>query len=280
MATYAVGDVQGCHRELMALLTAVDFAPGRDRLWLTGDLVNRGPQSAEVLRTIMALGDSAVCVLGNHDLHLLALALLPEHRPRRRDTLGDVLDAPDRDALIAWLRQRPLLHVDTRLGVAMVHAGVPPQWTLSTAADCAREVEQTLRDPQAAVDFLRTMYGDTPVRWRSDVNGLERLRFITNCLTRMRYCTGSGDLDLAEKGPPRDDLDDLVPWYAMPGRCSRDTTIVFGHWSTLHLNAEDCRRHNVYPLDTGAVWGESLTALRLDDRVLFSVSSSLPLAHE
>jgi len=280
VATYAVGDIQGCCREFTALLAAIDFEPSRDRLWLTGDLVNRGPQSLAVLRAVMALEGSAVTVLGNHDLHLLALALLPRLAPRRRDTVHDVLDAPDCDALIDWLCEQPLLHVDAELGVAMVHAGLPPQWTVADAAACADEVAQALGDRHSRTAFLAAMYGDTPAHWQADLAGPDRLRFITNCLTRMRYIARDGTLDLSEKGPPQTAPTGLTPWYAMPERRSRDTTLVFGHWSTLRLGTAECRAHNVYPLDTGAVWGDRLTALRLEDRMLFSVSSTRPVAHE
>lgn len=280
MATYAVGDVQGCYRELMALLAAIDFEPHRDRLWLTGDLVNRGPESLAVMRAVMAFGDAAITVLGNHDLHLLALALLPGEALRRRDTVQDVLDAPDRDALIDWLCRQPLLHVDAALGIALVHAGLPAQWTIAEAISCADEVSQALSDPHTRMAFLGMMYGDRPVRWDADLSGPDRLRFITNALTRMRYATSDGALDLTEKGAPQTAPASLTPWYAIPQRRSRDTTVVFGHWSTLRLGAAECRAHNVYPLDTGAVWGDRLTALRLEDRMLFSVSSSLPLVHE
>jgi len=280
MATYAVGDIQGCHRELLNLLAAIGFCPRRDRLWLTGDLVNRGPHSHAVMREVMQLGDAAVTVLGNHDLHLLALALVPRSKLRRRDSVDDILAAPDRLDIIDWLRRQPLLHVDSARGFAMVHAGLPPDWSIDEASTYAAEVAGCLRDESRVGDFLEQMYGDTPARWDAALRGTARLRYITNCLTRMRYCRGDGALDLDAKGAPATVAGDLVPWYAVPERRSRDTTIVFGHWSTLRLDAADCRRHNVYPLDTGAVWGDRLTALRLEDYARFSVASSQAVSHE
>jgi bis(5'-nucleosyl)-tetraphosphatase (symmetrical) len=280
MATYAIGDIQGCAREFEALLRVIGFAPGHDRLWLTGDLVNRGPDSLGVLRRVRALGDAAITVLGNHDLHLLAIARVRGHKPRRRDTLDEILAAPDRDALLDWLRRLPLLHHDAALGCTLVHAGLPPQWSVAESLARAAEVEAALQDDARLVEFLEHMYGDTPAGWDPALGGRRRLRFITNCLTRMRYCHADGTLDLAAKGAPGSQDGGLLPWYALPGRRSRDSTIVFGHWSTLRLDGAACRAWNVYPLDTGAVWGDRLTALRLEDRVLFSVGSSLPVSFE
>jgi len=280
MATYAIGDIQGCHRELLNLLATIGFSPRHDRLWLTGDLVNRGPHSRAVMHEVMQLGDAAVTVLGNHDLHLLALALIPRTKLRRRDSVHDILAAPDRLDIIDWLRQQPLLHADPAHGFAMVHAGLPPDWSIAEASGHAAEVASCLRDETRVGDFLEQMYGDTPARWDPALEGTARLRYITNCLTRMRYCRSDGTLDLAAKGAPGTIAGDLVPWYAAPGRRSRDTTIVFGHWSTLRLGIAACRRYNVYPLDTGAVWGDRLTALRLEDYARFSVGSSQALSHE
>ncbi len=278
MATYAIGDLQGCHDEFLALLDAIDFHASRDRLWLTGDLVNRGPRSLAVLRTVIGLGDAAVTVLGNHDLHLLALAMVPGLTARRRDTLAEVLAAPDSEALLDWLRACPLLHHDTGLGYAMVHAGLPPQWTLAEATEHAAEVERALRDEPSARTFLAAMYGDEPRCWDPRLQGPERLRFITNCLTRMRYCDEAGNLDLDCKGAPDTVAPPLRPWFAVAGRASRDVPIVFGHWSTLRLDEADCARFNVYPLDTGAVWGGELTAMRLEDGARFQVPSAQALA--
>lgn len=272
MATYAIGDVQGCHREFLALLEAISFDEARDKLWLVGDLVNRGPQSAAVLRSMMALGASAVTVLGNHDLHLLACAYVPGIKPRRRDTLEDILDAPDREAMLAWLRRQPLLHHDATLGYTLVHAGLAPQWDLITAQACAREVEEVLRGDDF-VDFLAHMYGDEPTYWQASLRGHARLRYITNCLTRIRYCRADGSLDLKDKGEPTTESG-LIPWFRMQARASRDLRIVFGHWSTLRLAVAEWQRLRVYPLDTGAVWGGELTAMRLEDGTLFQVKST------
>lgn len=272
MATYAVGDLQGCDREFGALLARIGFDASRDRLWLVGDLVNRGPRSAEVLRRVMALGDCVTTVLGNHDLHLLACAWVPGVQPRRRDTLDGILNAPDRDALLAWLRRQPLLHHDAALGYTLVHAGLPPSWDLAIAQDCAREVETTLQG-EDCVDFLAHMYGDEPARWDASLTGHARLRFITNCLTRIRYCRPDGSIDLKDKG---DDgaASGLVPWFEMPVRASAPLRIVFGHWSTLRLPRARWSALQVYPLDTGAVWGGELTAMRLEDGALFAVKST------
>ena len=272
MATYAIGDVQGCHREFEALLEAINFDRAHDSLWLVGDLVNRGPQSAAVLRSVMALGERVVTVLGNHDLHLLACAFVPAAKPRRRDTLHDILSAPDRDDLLHWLRHQTLLHHDAALGYTLVHAGLPPQWDLATARSCASEVESALQSDDF-VEFLAHMYGDQPTRWDTTLSGQARLRFITNCLTRIRYCTADGAIDLKDKGESGSD-NGLTPWFAMPSRASRELRIVFGHWSTLRLPPTQWSALRVYPLDTGAVWGGSLTAMRLEDGARYQVKST------
>lgn len=277
MATYAIGDVQGCLREFEALLAAIDFAPAADRLWLVGDLVNRGPHSAAVLRAVMALGARAVTVLGNHDLHLLACAYVRGAKPRRRDTLDEILAAPDCDTMLNWLRHQPLLHHDTTLGYTMVHAGLPPQWDVDYAQARAREVETVLRSDDCG-DFLAHMYGDEPARWDPALQGHPRLRFITNALTRIRYCSADGAIDLKDKGEPSADSL-LVPWFDVPARASRRARIVFGHWSSLRLAQEWWAEAGVFPLDSGAVWGGELTAMRLEDGALFRVKSqtALPL---
>ncbi len=258
MAAYAIGDVQGCHERLLALLDVIGFDCARDRLWFCGDLVNRGPDSLATLRLVCSLGDAAVTVLGNHDLHLLAVAEggLP---PYRKDTLHDVLHAPDREALIDWLRTRPLLHHDAELGFTMVHAGLPPQWDLAQAQACAREVESVLVGDDYR-EFLHRMYGDQPLQWSPGLAGWDRLRFITNCFTRLRYCDDQGRLCLKAKGPPGTQPPPCRPWFAVPGRASRALNVVFGHWSTLGPRTEP----GVFALDTGCVWGGRLTALRLD----------------
>jgi bis(5'-nucleosyl)-tetraphosphatase (symmetrical) len=258
MAIYAIGDVQGCFDEMRTLLKEIDFHVGRDQLWFTGDLVNRGPKSLEVMRFVKGLAGDAVTVLGNHDLHLLAVA---EGRDRYRynDTFDDVLNAPDGDELLDWLRHRPLLHHDARLGYTLIHAGLPPQWDLAQAEACAAEVEAVLRGRRYG-EYFEHMYGNQPELWSDDLTGWERLRFITNCFTRLRYCDKDGRLALEEKGAPGSQTNGYLPWFAVPGRRSAGLNIVFGHWSTLGERADA----GAYPLDTGCVWGGSLTALRLD----------------
>ena len=268
MAYYAIGDVQGCHDDLMRLLHAVAFSAGQDRLWFTGDLVNRGPKSLATLRYVKSLGDRVVTVLGNHDLHLLAVAHGATGM-RPKDTFTDVLAAGDRAELLQWLRERPLLHHDAALGYTLIHAGLPPEWDLDTARRCAAEVEQVLRGDEAA-QFFTHMYGNQPDHWDEHLHGWPRLRYITNALTRLRYCDSRGRLALAYKGAPGGQPDSQVPWFASPQRRSRDMKIVFGHWSTLGR----CDAEGVYGLDTGCVWGGKLTALRLDDEKWFSVECS------
>lgn len=270
MATYALGDLQGCYDSVLALLEHIGFDAGHDRLWLTGDLVNRGPRSLEVLRLIHGLAERAVTVLGNHDLHLLAIAAGARKLDPADPSLAPVLAAPDRNVLLGWLRRRPLIHHDAVLGYTLLHAGLPPQWDLRRALSCAAEVERMLQQDDPAA-FLATMYGDTPDQWRDDLAGWERVRFITNCLTRMRYCDGTGRLALHEKGPIGSQPSGLLPWFEVPARASRSERIIFGHWSTLRLSPAAMRACQVYPLDTGCCWGERLTAMRLEDQRFFSV---------
>lgn len=259
MAIYAIGDIQGCYDALQRLLEHIDFQPGRDVVWFTGDLVNRGPQSLEVLRFVHGLGENAVCVLGNHDLHLLAVSQgIDDHRGNG-DTFDALLQAADRDTLIDWLRRRPLLHHDAALGYTLVHAGLPPQWDLATARACARELEAVLRGPQWQ-DFLARMYGDQPDCWSPALAGQERLRFIVNSFTRLRYCDTGGRLALKHKGAPGSQPDGLLPWFTVPGRASADLHVLFGHWSTLGYRDEA----GIHSLDTGCLWGGILTALRID----------------
>jgi bis(5'-nucleosyl)-tetraphosphatase (symmetrical) len=277
VAIYAIGDIQGCYRDLLALLDLIEFEADSDRLWFTGDLVNRGPESLAVMRYVKQLGDRAIVVLGNHDLHLLACALVAGAKTRRKDTLNEVLDAQDRDELLAWLRTRRLIHHDQELDFCLVHAGILPSWTIGQAIDYAREVEACLHGP-FHVDLLANMYGDSPDRWDDDLTDIPRLRFITNCLTRMRFCSREGRVDLRFKGDLGTQPSELRPWFAFPDRPSRRVPVIFGHWSTLNLSSREMRAHNVYPLDTGSVWGGALTALRLEDRRLFSVPASQGIA--
>jgi bis(5'-nucleosyl)-tetraphosphatase (symmetrical) len=259
MALYAIGDLQGCNDELGALLRALRFSADRDRLWFVGDLVNRGPDSLGVLRRIRSLGDAATVTLGNHDLHLLAVAF-GSTRIRSDDTLAETLAAPDRDALLEWLAGRPLFHEDHALNVCMLHAGLAPQWDLTVARQCAREVESVLqRDPQKLFERL---YGDQPDRWDPALEGDGRLRFIVNCFTRLRYVDAEGRLALRVKGPPKKSQSpSLIPWFEAREARWRGARLVFGHWSTLGFFNDG----DVTGLDTGCVWGGTLTALRLDD---------------
>lgn len=268
MATFAIGDIQGCHDELVALIRATGFSKKSDRLVFVGDLVNRGPQSLEVLRTVRDLGDRATVVLGNHDLHLLALA--QGAKKGKRDTLDAVLSAPDRDELLDWLAHCPLAWRDPDTGTLMIHAGLPPQWTALNALEHAAEATQVIAS-RGRNRFLARMYGDDPDRWQEDLEGVERTRFVVNCLTRLRYCTGDGRLNLRPKGAPGTQPKGLTPWFATPGRASRGTPIVFGHWST--LGKVEWPEDRVWGLDTGCVWGGHLTALELGSGRLVQVKS-------
>lgn len=258
MALYAIGDVQGCDEELGTLLASLRFRADRDRLWLVGDLVNRGPDSLKVLRRIKSLGDAATVILGNHDLHLLAVAF-GHARLRSDDTLTEALTAPDRQALFDWLMHRPLLHEDLELNVCMLHAGLAPQWDMNLARRCAREFETALRrDPETLFERL---YGDLPDRWDDALEGEERLRFIANCFTRLRYVDADGRLALRAKGSPKKgQSQSLIPWFEAQNSRWHGPRFVFGHWSTLGF----FRNADVTGLDTGCVWGGSLTALQLD----------------
>jgi bis(5'-nucleosyl)-tetraphosphatase (symmetrical) len=257
---YAIGDIQGCHEELQALLARLNFSADRDQVYLVGDLVNRGPASLPVLRFVRSLRDNAVVVLGNHDLHLLAVAH-GVRRSKRADTLDAVLEAPDRDELLEWLITRPLAHVDTyndgRTDL-MVHAGVVPQWTVSNTLALAREVESALREEPSHV--FDHMYGDEPDQWSDALSRKDRLRFTINVLTRLRVCTADGRVDLKWKGKAPSPNSPYQPWFDVEPRASRDARIVFGHWSALGF----VRRNGVVGLDSGCVWGGSLTAIDLD----------------
>jgi bis(5'-nucleosyl)-tetraphosphatase (symmetrical) len=264
MSTYAVGDIQGCFDQFSRLLDVIRFDRAHDRLWLVGDLVNRGPRSLEVLRVAKGLGDAAIVVLGNHDLHLLALSH-GHAKARSDDTLEAVLKAPDRDELLQWLRHRPMMHVETRM--AMVHAGLLPQWTIATAAELAGEVEAALRGPDHDA-FIAALYGGKPDHWDESLRGYDRLRVIVNAMTRLRFCTLDGVMDFHAKGETESAPPGFVPWFDVPGRRSADTTLVCGHWSALGLHL----RTNLLALDSGCVWGGKLTAVRLEDRAQFQVA--------
>ena len=273
MSTYVIGDLQGCYDEFSRLLEHIDFDQTKDRLWLVGDLVNRGPQSAAVMELVMSLDQAVTTVLGNHDLHLLALALRPTLKAKRKDTLADILESPARDDICHWLRRQKIFHFDQDFGVAMVHAGVAPEWSLDDCLRLSCEVEACLQDDQGVEPFLEHMYGDRPDRWDPGLSGYDRLRFITNCFTRVRYYTTGGAIDLHEKGALDEAPGGLLPWFKCSTRQTQHIPIVFGHWSTLRLNENEMSECQVYPLDTGAVWGGELTALRLEDRRFASIPS-------
>jgi len=263
VATYAIGDIQGCFDELQALLADVGFDARRDRLWFVGDLVNRGPQSLETLRFVRDLGDAAVTVLGNHDLHLVMCAE-GYGRPHAEDTLAAILAAPDRDELIGWLRRQSLCHVDGDF--VLVHAGLLPQWSPADARRLSDEVTAALNAPDYR-NFLAHMWGSEPNAWRDDLAGWDRLRVIVNAMTRMRFCSNEGVMELRTKGPPRAAQPGYRPWFEVPARRSAGATIVCGHWSALGLTL----RPNLLALDSGCLWGGSLSAVRLEDRAVFQV---------
>jgi len=255
MANYMIGDVQGCDEALGRLLATIDFSPSRDTLYLLGDLVNRGPQSLAVLRRLMALEGSAHCLLGNHDLHLLATAH-GVRKPHRSDTVADILGAPDRNELLDWLRHRPMaLHAH---GWLMVHAGVLPQWDLNQALALAGEVESVLRSPDWT-NFFNDMYGNQPDFWSDSLRGAERLRVIVNALTRLRFCSAQGVMEFEAKDSADTPPPGFMPWFDVPGRRTAGLPMAFGHWSTLGA----VQREGVLPLDTGCVWGGCLTAARM-----------------
>lgn len=264
MATYAIGDLQGCYDPLRRLLDYISFDPAADRLWFVGDLVNRGPASLQVLRFVRALGPAATVVLGNHDLHLVMQAE-GYGKANKEDTFGDVLEAADRDDLLSWLRAQPLFHVED--GWAMVHAGLLPGWTIDQALALSDEASAALMAPGYR-DFLANMWGSEPAVWRDDLAGWDRLRVVVNAMTRMRYVTATGAMEFrapGAKAPPDKGPPGCLPWFAAPGRASADHAIVCGHWSALGFRDEP----NLLALDTGCLWGGSLTAVCLDDRRVF-----------
>ena len=261
MATYVVGDIQGCFGPFQCLLDQVEFNPNKDRLWSVGDLVNRGPDNLKTLRWFYAHRDNVTMVLGNHDLHLLAVSA-GARKPSRKDNFDDILDAPDRETLIEWLHFQPLAHHES--DVTMVHAGIPPLWSIADTLQRASEVETVLQGARC-VEFLTEMYGNEPHVWDDQLSGLTRLRVITNYLTRMRYCTRKGKLDLVSKGsqPIPDALQGkkVAPWFSHKNRLTRGEKILFGHWASLEGFTDD--RHTI-ALDTGCVWGRSLTLYHLE----------------
>ena len=270
MATYAIGDIQGCFGPFQQLLRQIEFNPGRDTLWLTGDLVNRGPESLEVLRWVVRHSNKVQIVLGNHDLHLLAVAE-GFGKVRSDDTLLDILNAGDGKLLLDWLRCQPLMI--EQQGFAMVHAGLLPEWTVDRAMGLAEEVEDSLSGPRHR-EFLSRLYGNKPTRWSDELKGIDRLRLVVNAMTRMRLVTRDGELDLAFKGELDKAPANLLPWFDAPGRRSAGTPIVCGHWSALGLYITE----DILSIDTGCLWGGSLTALRLEDRQVFSLPCRQELA--
>lgn len=265
---YAIGDVQGCLSVLEKLLDHIQFDSSKDKLWFCGDLVNRGPQSLETLRFIKKLGNHHPVVLGNHDLHLLSLSY-HAHSGWKEDTLQDILTAPDRDELMAWLRQKPLLYHDDHLGFTMVHAGLASSWDLLTAKRLAQEVEAVLRS-DAAAEFFQHMYGNQPEQWSEQLQGWDRLRCITNYFTRLRFCHRDGSLELNTKGTLDKSSADLIPWFKVTPRANADLKIIFGHWAAL---GGVTNVPNTFAIDTGCVWGRKLTAMRLEDEKRFSVDA-------
>jgi bis(5'-nucleosyl)-tetraphosphatase (symmetrical) len=267
MSTYAIGDIQGCHDSFLRLLDTCAFEPAFDRLWLVGDLVNRGPHSLATLRHVKALGDAAITVLGNHDLYLLMVAEGVEKRRGKDDTLDEILAAPDREELLDWLRRQPLCHVEG--DYCMVHAGLLPQWDAATARSLAGEVEQLLRGPHYR-DTLTHMWGSEPAVWSDDLAGWDRMRVIVNAMTRMRFCSPEGVMEFRTKGEVADAPPGYLPWFEVPGRRSADAVLVTGHWSALGLRVEP----RLLALDSGCLWGRHLTAVRLEDRKVFQVDCS------
>lgn len=261
MAIYAIGDVQGCYDALQRLLSEVGFKPDRDRLWFCGDLVNRGPDSLRTLEFIHSIRDNVVTVLGNHDLHLMA-TYFHHKRPGRKDTLDELLAADNADTLMQWLRQQPLIHHDEELGVTLVHAAIHPLWSREQAMQLASEVE-TMLVSDDHVQFYRHMYGDKPHYWSDKLRSWPRLRYITNIFTRLRFMDPDHKVSLNAKGAPGSQTGNSMPWFDIPDRATADNKIIFGHWSTLSLVEREYP--NVYPLDTGCLWGGQLTAMRVDD---------------
>ncbi|MEY2632229.1 MAG: hypothetical protein RIR00_883 [Pseudomonadota bacterium] len=267
MSTYAIGDIQGCYDALRRLLDLFDFDPGRDRLWLVGDLVNRGPRSLETLRFVRELGSAAVTVLGNHDLYLLMAAAGTARKRGKDDTIQPILDAPDREELLDWLRRQKLCHGEN--GHCMVHAGLLPGWSVPQALGLAREVETALQG-EAYPELLQNMWGSEPAGWRDDLRGWPRLRVIINAMTRLRFCTPDGQMEFHTKGESSNAPAGHLPWFEAPGRQSADQVLVTGHWSALGLKLLP----KLLALDTGCLWGGPLTAVRLEDRHLFQVRGS------
>lgn len=271
MATYAIGDVQGCFESLMALLETIQFNEQTDTLWFTGDLVNRGPDSLKVIRYVKSLGDRAITVLGNHDLHLLSLTQL-HLRERAKHNLDVIIYAEDFMQIIDWLRTRPLIYYNIENEFCLVHAGLFPLWTLEENILRAREIEQILQSKDYS-SLLNNMFGNEPEAWHENLQDMDRARFIINVFTRMRYLKEDASLDMHYKGPLDNAPNHLLPWFDFPTRKNKKTKILFGHWASLIKQwSKVSEKDNIFPLDTGCVWGEKLTALRLEDLRYFSVA--------
>lgn len=268
MTTYAIGDLQGCGGALDRLLDKISFDPAQDRLWFAGDIVNRGPTSLQALQTVIALGDAAVTVLGNHDLHLL-MVMAGFRKTAAKDTLDDILKHRDRDEYFHWLRHRPFLHHDRQLGYTLVHAGIHAHWDLRTAGMLARELEQVLRGENHK-EFLHALPGKSPQQWNAELIGIDRLRLIASVFTRMRFCYEDGSLEYDSKGPPADAPENLMAWYEVPGRQTADEKVLFGHWAS----HGESNVKNVFPLDFGCVWGGRLEAMALESGERFWVDCS------
>jgi bis(5'-nucleosyl)-tetraphosphatase (symmetrical) len=271
MANYAIGDIHGCLHEFTALLKLINFSENRDKLWLVGDLVNRGPHSLEVLRFIRSIEKSVIITLGNHDLHLLALQFMPRLHAKF-PLLGPIFAAPDCAELLHWLRMQPIMHYDDKLGFAMSHAGIFPHWEIEQASMYAREFESTLRSKKYS-DLLFHMYGSKPERWEEKLSGWDRLRFIVNAFTRMRFCSADGKLNLTCKAEIGSEPFGYMPWFKVPNRKNSMIKIIFGHWAALAGKTDE---PNIFALDTACVYGGKLTALRLEDEEEFSI----PYLHE
>ena len=268
MATYAIGDIQGCYQSLQNLLNKIQFNPKQDKLWLVGDLINRGPESLKTLRFLYQHRDAVQCVLGNHDLHFLAVDSGVK-QATRKDTFESLLKAKDREELVAWLKQQPLFHYSKKHNIAMVHAGVPPCWSLKKTRKYAKEVSECIQSDQAE-EFFAAMYGNTPTQWSKNLSGMTRLRVITNFLTRMRYCLPDGSLELTQKVAIGQQPSQLTPWFELE-RKPLGCELIFGHWASLEGR---CFVDDIFAIDTGCVWGGLLTALRLEDKTYFHVKSA------
>jgi bis(5'-nucleosyl)-tetraphosphatase (symmetrical) len=270
MSTYVIGDLHGCLDELQLLLEKISFNKETDLLWFTGDLIIGGNKSLETLRFIKNLENNVICVLGNHDLTLLGLAVanikMKEHIIKEFEP---ILNSPDKKEIVSWLRQLPLLHYDEKYNTLLVHAGIAPQWTIEKAINLAKEVEDIIQS-EHATDFFLNMFGNKPEIWNDNLINWERARCITNYLTRLRFCSKEGHMNLLEKGPPHTPPPNLMPWYSVPNRLSKNTRIIFGHWAALEGEAKE---NNIVAIDTGCMWGNYLSAIRLEDNKIFKIKS-------